>query len=429
MSRKLWLPYAQMATAPALLSVANAQGVHLELADGRRLIDSISSWWSVIHGYAHPVINQAAKEQIDQFAHVMMCGLGNDPAEALAEALVRITPDPLQHVFFSDSGSTGVEVAMKMAVQYWFNQDQPKTRFMAFRGAYHGDTTACMSVGDPDEGMHSRFRGLAPQQIFAPMPPECGDCDLNCGHLAEVEALLAQHAHELAAVIIEPLVQCAGGFKMHSPAFLQRLRELTARYQTLLIFDEVATGFGRTGTMFALDQAGVCPDLLVLGKGLTCGYSAHAATLASRTVYAGFEGTDGGRAFMHGPTFMGNALACRIALAGLSLFADEGRLTEVGRIENQLTRSLSDFQVEGVVGTRVKGAIGVIEVDDPARLQGAQAYAMERGVWLRPFDRVLYTMPPYIITPPQMERVVHTMRGWCETEQFKRAVGAGAAVT
>ena len=434
MSRKLWLPYAQMSTAPELLSVTGAQGAHFELADGRRLVDGISSWWSVIHGYAHPSINAAAKDQIDQFAHVMMCGLGNDPAQSLAEALVEITPDPLQHVFFSDSGSTGVEVAMKMAVQYWFNQGQPKSRFMAFRGAYHGDTTACMSVGDPDEGMHSRFRGLAPEQVFAPMPASCADCGGDCAHLGEVESLLKAHADELAAVIIEPLVQCAGGFKRHSPAFLRRLRALTDTYGVLLIFDEVATGFGRTGTMFALDQTGICPDLLVLGKGLTCGYSAHAATMASRTVYDGFAGTDGARAFMHGPTFMGNALACRIALAGLELFKNEDRLGQVARIENQLRTGLSNLAIEGVVGTRVKGAIGVIEVDDPARLAGAQAYAMERGVWVRPFERFLYTMPPYIIAPADMDRVVDAMRGWCETDTFafsrseaRSNVGAGAA--
>lgn len=282
MSRKVWLPYAQMKTAPELISVSRASGATFQLADGRELIDGISSWWSVIHGYAHPHINAAAKEQIDQVAHVMMCGLGTDPAERLAEKLVEITPAPLQHVYFSDSGSVGVEVAMKMAVQYWYNTGQAKSRFMAFRGAYHGDTTACMSVGDPDEGMHSRFRGLAPEQIFAPMPPSCDQCTGDCDHLAEVETLLQDHAHELAAVIIEPLVQCAGGFKMHSAHFLQRLRQLTEQYDTLLIFDEVATGFGRTGTLFAMDQAQVCPDLLVLAKGLTCGYSAHAATLASR---------------------------------------------------------------------------------------------------------------------------------------------------
>ena len=423
MSRKVWLPYAQMETAPELIRVSSASGSTFTLESGQSLIDGISSWWSVIHGYSHPHINAAAKEQIDQLAHIMMCGLGNDPAEALAAKLVEITPDPLQHVYFSDSGSVGVEVAMKMAVQYWFNQDQPKSRFMAFRGAYHGDTTACMSVGDPDEGMHSRFRGLAPEQIFAPMPKDCGQCVGDCGHLAELERLFERHAHELAGVIIEPLVQCAGGFKMHSAQFLAALRGLCDRYQTLLIFDEVATGFGRTGTMFALDQTGICPDLLVLAKGLTCGYSAHAATLASRRVYDGFAGTDSGRAFMHGPTFMGNALACRIALAGLELFERDDRLGQVQRIENQLRNALSDLSVDGVVDVRVKGAIGVIEVDHPARLAGAQAFAMEQGVWVRPFDRFLYTMPPYIITPHEMDRVTSAMRGWCESDSFLSSGG------
>lgn len=419
MSRKLWLPYAQMQTAPDLHRVVDAQGAHLVLSDGRELIDGISSWWSVIHGYAHPHINQAAKDQIDRFSHMMLCGLANDPAELLAERLVEMTPDPLQHVFFSDSGSVGVEVAMKMAVQYWGNQGTPKHRFMAFRNAYHGDTTACMSVADPAEGMHSTFRGLAPEQIFAPMPRDCGQCEGDCGHLAEVESLLAQHSHELAAVIIEPLIQCAGGFRQNSPAFLQALRRLCDQYKTLLIFDEVATGFGRTGTMFALDRAQVCPDLLVLGKGLTCGYSAHAATLASRQVYDGFGPNTASPAFMHGPTFMGNALACRIALAGIELFESEDRLTQVGRIENQLKRGLSDLKIDGVLDTRVLGAIGVIEVDSADRLAGVQAFAMDRGVWLRPFERYLYTMPPYITSPSEMDRVIATMRAWCESDTFQ----------
>ena len=419
MSRKLWLPYAQMQTAPELIRVADANGPHLILDDGRQLIDGISSWWSVIHGYAHPKINAAAKEQIDRFSHMMMCGLGNDPAESLAEQLVEITPEPLQHVFFSDSGSVGVEVAMKMAVQFWGNQGTPKSRFMAFRNAYHGDTTACMSVADPAEGMHSTFRGLAPEQVFAPMPNACGGCQGGCDHLTQVESMLAEHQHELAAVIIEPLIQCAGGFRQHSPAFLQRLRALCDQYQTLLIFDEVATGFGRTGSMFAMDQAQVCPDLLVLGKGLTCGYSAHAATLASARVYQGFGPETASPAFMHGPTFMGNALACRIALAGLELFAEENRLCQVARIENQLKTGLSDLEIEGVVDTRVLGAIGVIEVDRPERLSGIQAFAMDRGVWLRPFERYLYTMPSYVTSPQDMQQVIETMRAWCESDSFK----------
>ena len=419
MSRKLWLPYAQMQTAPELIRVADAHGPMLVLDDGRELIDGISSWWSVIHGYAHPHINAAAKDQIDRFSHMMMCGLGNDPAEQLAERLVQITPEPLQHVFFSDSGSVGVEVAMKMAIQFWGNQDQPKHRFMAFRNAYHGDTTACMSVADPSEGMHSTFRGLAPEQIFAPMPNQCGSCAGGCDHLSQVERLIQAHQHELAAVIIEPLIQCAGGFRQHSPAFLKALRQLCDQYNTLLIFDEVATGFGRTGTMFAMDRAQVCPDLLVLGKGLTCGYSAHAATLASSRVYDGFQPGTASPAFMHGPTFMGNALACRIALAGLELFESEHRLAAVGRIENQLKRGLSDLRIEGVVDTRVLGAIGVIEVDAADRLAGVQAFAMERGVWLRPFERYLYTMPPYITSPQEMDRVISTMRAWCESDSFK----------
>ena len=423
MSRKLWLPYAQMDTAPELIRVNNAQGVYLHLDDGRQLIDGISSWWSVIHGYSHPKINAAAKDQIDRFSHMMLCGLGNDPAELLAERLVEMTPDPLQHVFFSDSGSVGVEVAMKMAIQYWGNQGTPKSRFLAFRNAYHGDTTACMSVADPSEGMHSTFRGLAPEQLFAPMPNDCGSCAGGCDHLAQVESMLATHASELAAVIIEPLIQCAGGFRRNSPAFLQALRRLCDQYGVLLIFDEVATGFGRTGTMFALDQAQVCPDLLVLGKGLTCGYSAHAATLASREIYAGFNPSTAAPAFMHGPTFMGNALACRIALAGLDLFVEENRLAAVACTENQLERGLSKISVDGVVDTRVLGAIGVIEVDDPKRLVGAQAFAMERGVWIRPFERYLYTMPPYVITTQEMDRVIETMRAWCESDAFQSGVG------
>lgn len=411
----LWFPYAQMQTLPEPLHVEEAHGVLLRLADGRELIDSIASWWCVIHGYNHPELNAAAQAQLTKLAHVMLGGLVHAPAARLAERLVEVTPEGLNHVFFSDSGSVGVEVALKMAVQYWQNRGcREKCRILALEKAYHGDTTGAMAVCDPEEGMHSLFAGLLPQQLFLPAPscapggaPESVENDL-----ARLDQTLAQHRDVLAGFILEPLLQAAGGFNMYAAEYLRGARALCEQHEVLLLFDEVATGFGRTGTLFAAEQAGVTPDIMVLGKGLTAGYLGHAATLATDRVYSAFLGADPEQALMHGPTFMGNPLACAIALASLDLFAREDVLARVRAIEAVLREELLPLRSTAIAGTRVLGACGVVEVHAAAALRGLQAFAAERGVWLRPFGRYAYTMPPYVISPDQLRAVTQVLRDW-----------------
>lgn len=415
---QLWYPYTQMLNAPEMPCVVNAQGPYLEFADGRRVLDATASWWCLIHGYKHPELDQALQEQAARFAHVMLGGLTHAPAQALARALVEITPEPLNHVFFSDSGSVGVEVALKMAVQYWHNRGQAnKQRILAFYKSYHGDTSGCMAVCDPAEGMHHLFSHLLPQQIFAPAPSVGLDASWQQVQedIQPVRLLLQQHAHETAAVIIEPLLQAAGGFNMYSPLYLQALRALCDEFEVLLILDEVATGFGRTGTCFALDQAHICPDILVLGKGLTGGYLGHAATLAQTHVYEAFLSQDSERAFMHGPTFMGNPLATAVALRSLQVFQQDQYLQRIQNLQQQLQQELcAPLAHEQVVDIRAFGATGVIEVKDAQALAGVQAYALQEGVWLRSFDRYLYTMPAYILTPEQMRHIIQVMRAWFE---------------
>ncbi len=408
MSQSLWYPYTQMAHAQSHHRVVEASGCELVLESGERLIDGVSSWWSVIHGYRHPRLDAVAKAQLDQLAHVMLGGLVTGPAEALADALVDITPDGLNHVFFSDSGSVGVEVALKMAIQYWMNQGHPERRkFIALEKAYHGDTTACMMVCDPAEGMHRLFAAMVPTQHFVPSPAGgyAASEELVAAELDQLEDVLMEHGHEIAAMIVEPLLQGAGGMHIYSPAYLAGARALCAEFEVLFICDEVATGFGRTGTLFASEQAHITPDIMVLGKGLTAGYGGHAATLATDAVYAGFLGDSPARAFMHGPTFMGNALICRIALESIHLFQETPILSRIGEIEAILKARLAELDAPGLVETRVLGAMGAIEVDHPDRLIQAQAVARDHGVWLRPFGRTLYTMPPYIISDAQLHQV------------------------
>jgi len=389
----LWFPYAQMKTMPPPLKVVAAKGVKLCLQDGRELIDAISSWWCVIHGYNHPKINAALKEQMEKFSHVMLGGLTHDPAEKLAEELVRITG--LSHVFFADSGSVGIEVAMKMAVQFWKNQGvEGKHKFACLLRGYHGDTSGAMSLGDPEEGMHHLFKGYLPKQFF--IEPD----------LQEMEKLFKEHAGEIAAFVCEPLLQGAGGFYFYSPEFLRGARELCDRHNVLLIADEVATGFGRTGTMFACGQAGMVPDIMVLGKGLTAGYLGLSATLATDKIYNSFFK----EAFMHGPTFMGNALACSVALASLEIFEQENYLQKIARINEILKEELLGFEAKGVRETRVLGACGVIETETEDAHKGIQDFAAARGVWLRPFLRVVYTMPPYVISEDELMKVCGVMK-------------------
>jgi adenosylmethionine-8-amino-7-oxononanoate aminotransferase len=411
----LWYPYAQMKNLEINHEVVSAKGVTLQLANGQSLIDAVASWWCVIHGYNHPKLNSAVTEQLHNVAHVMLGGLKNRPADELAQKLVDITPEGLNHVFFSDSGSVGVEVALKMAIQYWQNQGKTqKQRILTLKKAYHGDTTGCMSVSDCDEGMHHMFNGVLMPQIFAPQPCHGSPADeakLN----QEIEALsqlFEQHHQELAAFIVEPLVQGAGGFNIYSERYLKAAKALCKQYQVLLIFDEVATGFGRTGEMFAAAKAQVTPDIMVLSKGLTAGYLSHAATLATTQVFNGFYDDDASKAFMHGPTYMGNPLACAVALAGIELFEQENYLQKINDIEKQLKRELLSFTHPSIREVRVLGAIAVIEVHDASSLKGIQDFAANRGVWLRPFENYLYTMPAYIIKPEELSAITQAMTEW-----------------
>jgi len=388
-----------MQTMPPPLKVASAKGVRIYLEDGQELIDSISSWWSAIHGYNHPEINSTIEEQMQKFSHVMLGGLTHEPAEKLAKELVRITPQGLNHVFFADSGSVGMEVAMKMAVQFFKNKGvDGKIKFVSLYKGYHGDTTGVMSIGDPEEGMHHIFKGFLPKQFF--IHPS----------LQEMEKLFEEHSDEIAAFACEPLLQGAGGFNFYPPEFLSGAKKLCLQHNVLFIADEVATGFGRTGTLFACEQAGITPDIMVLGKGLTAGYLGLSATLATDDVYNSFLGESYEKAFMHGPTFMGNALACSAALASLKIFERENYLGKIARINEILKEELLGFEAKGVKEARVFGACGVIETLNESHHSGIQEFARSRGVWLRPFLNVVYTMPPYIISEEELRKVCWVMK-------------------
>jgi adenosylmethionine-8-amino-7-oxononanoate aminotransferase len=417
-AHSLWFPYAQMAGLDVQNQVVRAEGVRLHLRDGRTLIDAVASWWCVIHGYAHPEMDAALRAQVNDFAHVMLGGLTHAPAQELADTLVALAPPGLAHVFFADSGSVGMEVAMKMAVQFWKNLGVAgKTRFVSLRHAYHGDTTGVMSLGDPEDGMHRLFSGYLPRQIFV-RPPEGmadgrGEVRFSVERaLDELACALRAHAHEVAAFVCEPLLQGAGGFNFYPPAYLAEARRLCDEHSVLLLCDEVATGFGRTGTLFACEQAKITPDILVLAKGLTAGYLGMSATLATSRVFDAFLGDGPERAFMHGPTFMGNALACAVALASIRVFRRDDYPAKIKRIEEVLREELLDVRAPAVRESRVLGACGVIEVHDRAALRGLQDFAAERGVWLRPFDNVVYTMPAYVMHEPDLRRVCCTMREW-----------------
>jgi adenosylmethionine-8-amino-7-oxononanoate aminotransferase len=395
----LWFPYAQMQTMQAPLKVVEAQGAKFRLENGQELIDSISSWWCTIHGYNHLEINSALQEQMQKFSHIMLGGLTHAPAEKLAEELVRITPQGLNHVFFADSGSVGMEVAMKMAVQFFRNNGiNGKTKFASLYKGYHGDTTGVMSIGDPEEGMHHLFKSFLPKQFF-----------INPS-LQEMEKLFEEHSSEIAAFACEPLLQGAGGFNFYPPEFLSGAKKLCIQYNVVFIADEVATGFGRTGTMFACEQAGITPDIMVLGKGLTAGYLGLSATLATDKVYNSFLGESYEKAFMHGPTFMGNALACSASLASLKIFERENYLGKIKRINEILKEEFLGFEAANVKETRVLGACGVIETLNENSHNGIQQFAADRGVWLRPFLSVVYTMPPYIISEEELRKICGVMK-------------------
>ena len=401
---RLWLPYTQMKTVPNPLVAAATRGCRIRLDDGRELIDGISSWWTACHGYNHPHIAAALKTQLDAMPHVMLGGLVHEPAKRLAERLGRILPGRPGHVFFSDSGSVAVEVAMKMAVQYWRNHGVAgRTRFVSFLGGYHGDTMAAMSVCDPEDGMHTAFAGYLPEQTVVPLP---SDAD----QLATFDALLRRLQNETAAVIVEPLVQAAGGMKFHSPESLAGIRNACAAHNILFIVDEIATGFGRTGCLFACEEADVAPDIVCVGKALTGGALGLAATAVSTRVYDAFLDDDPGKVLMHGPTYMANPLACAAANASLDLFETEPRLDQVAAIEAKFMDALAPCRdIAGVVDVRVKGAIGVVQLerlDDNDRLK--QRF-VEEGVWLRPFGDVVYLMPPFVASETELDRLTGTV--------------------
>jgi adenosylmethionine-8-amino-7-oxononanoate aminotransferase len=401
----LWLPYRQMKTAPPPLAVERTEGVRLFLADGRELIDGIASWWTACHGYNHPHVRAAVAAQLERMPHVMLGGLAHAPAARLAERLAGLLPGDLEHVFFTESGSVSVEVAMKMAVQYRLNRgEQGRTRFLSFRGGYHGDTFAAMSVCDPEEGMHRLFGPLLPRQIIGSLPDDAESA-------RALERTVAAHAHELTAVILEPLVQVAGGMRFHSPETLERVAAVARRFDLLLILDEIATGFGRTGTLFACEQAGVVPDIVTLSKALTGGTLPLAATVARRHVYDAFLSDDASRALMHGPTYTGNPLACAAANASLDLFETEPRLEQAGAIEAQLEAELAACRESpGVRDVRVKGAIGVVELEREPKLEALRARFVQHGVWVRPFGAVVYLMPPLVIASEDLSTLTIAVR-------------------
>lgn len=400
----LWLPYTQMQTTPMALPVVKTDGVRLTLADGRELVDGISSWWTAAHGYNHPHIRAAVTAQLEKMPHVMLGGLAHEQACRLASRLSEKLPGDLAHVFFSESGSVSVEIAMKMAVQFWINNGaRGRTRFISFKGGYHGDTLATMSVCDPDEGMHTLFKGTIAEQFICELP-------VDEEKTAALDTFLAAHAHEVAAIVTEPLVQGAGGMRFHSPETLKTLRALCDKHGVLLILDEIFTGFGRTGSMFACEQAGIVPDIMTLSKALTGGTMALAATIARARVFEAFLGEEAGKALMHGPTYTGNPLACAAANASLDLFERELRLEQVAAIAAQLERELEPARgLPGVRDVRVKGAIGVIEFDRLADLDLLKRRFVEQGVWIRPFGNIIYTTPPLIIQPDDLARLTGAM--------------------
>jgi adenosylmethionine-8-amino-7-oxononanoate aminotransferase len=399
----VWHPYATLgASAPAPLVVESAQGVRLRLADGRELIDGMSSWWCAIHGYRNPTLDAAAADQLGRMAHVMFGGLTHEPAVELARRLVELTPAGLEHVFFADSGSVAVEVAIKMCLQA---SGAERTRLLALRGGYHGDTFAAMSLCDPEEGMHRLFGSLLPRQLFAPRPPGDVAAALDRDWEGAVRSLFERHGGELAAVIVEPIVQGAGGMWFYSPACLLLLRELCDEYGVLLVFDEIATGFGRSGTLFAAERAEVSPDVMCVGKALTGGYITLAATLASTAVAEAIDGP-----LMHGPTYMANPLATAIALASLDLLERSDWHGAVARAEAIMSEELAPaVALEGVRDVRVLGAIAVIETQSAVPLAAASAAAVEAGVWLRPFRNLIYAMPPYVASEPELRAIAQAM--------------------
>lgn len=402
----VWHPYTSFTQPGMITAVSHAQGVELHLADGRVLIDGMSSWWSTLHGYNHPILNQAMIDQVGKMAHVMFAGITHEPAVKLASTLARITPEGLNKVFFSDSGSVAVEVALKMAIQYWHSQGQAqRTMFLTLKRGYHGDTFGAMAVCDPHSGMHHLFHHALSHHLFAEAPACAFDEPFQESHIAKFAQMIQQHRQKIAAVILEPIVQGAGGMRFYSPDYLRRVRELCEKNEILLIADEVATGFGRTGKLFACEHAGISPDILCIGKALTAGYITLAATLCNDKVSNGIcKGENS--IFMHGPTYMANPLACAVANASIDLLLNSDWQTTVANIGQQMLEELApckDFSY--VRDVRVLGAIGVVELENAVDTSKLMPLFVELGVWIRPFGNIIYLMPPFIISKDELSKL------------------------
>ncbi|OLQ88079.1 adenosylmethionine--8-amino-7-oxononanoate transaminase [Vibrio panuliri] len=405
----IWHPYTSTLNPLSCYPVTRAHGVNIELDTGEQLIDGMSSWWSAIHGYNHPHLNQAAHQQIDQVAHVMFGGITHQPAIALCKKLIDMTCDNLQHVFLADSGSVAVEVSLKMALQYWHAKGESRAKFLTLRDGYHGDTFAAMSVTDPDNSMHSLYKGFLPEHIFASSPKTGFWQPWDPSDLDDFADKITKHHHEIAAVILEPIIQGAGGMRIYHPEFLRGVRQLCDQYGLLLILDEIATGFGRTGKLFAYQHAQIEPDILCLGKALTGGYMTLSATLASRqvanTVCSGEAGC-----FMHGPTFMGNPLACAVATASMEVLETNQWQQQTNMIEQQFATLLPQLREHPLVqDVRWLGAIGVVEAKRAVNMEAIQAHFVEEGVWVRPFGKLIYMMPPFISQPAHIKQLVYAI--------------------